>query len=89
MLNNDRQQGLTLVELLVVIALVGVVAGIAFPVISNVIAGSQTDATAASEEAVTNFMEEYANFNLTQDGNHIIATTDGGDEIARIEVGTI
>jgi prepilin-type N-terminal cleavage/methylation domain-containing protein len=79
-----KEEGLTLVELLVVIALVGVVASIAFPVISNVIAGAQTDATAASAEAVANFTKEYANFNLAQVGGDIVASTDGGDEIARI-----
>lgn len=83
-----KSEGLTLVELLVVIALVGVVASIAFPVISNVITSAQADADASSATASANFQKEYANFNLAQVGPNIVATTDSGDEIARI-VGTL
>jgi prepilin-type N-terminal cleavage/methylation domain-containing protein len=83
-LQHRNQQGYTLVELLITIALVGVLVSIAFPVISNVLAGAETKANAASTQAVSNFTHEYANFNLTQNGNDIIASTDSGREIARI-----
>lgn len=83
-MRHTRDHGYTLVELLITIALVGVLATIAFPIISNVIAGAQTDATTSSTQAVTNFTTEYSNFNLTQDGNDIVASTNDGREIARI-----
>lgn len=53
--------GLTLVELLIVIVLVGLVAAIALPVLINVLSGAQSSANTASAAALANFPKEWAN----------------------------
>lgn len=84
MLKFRTEEGFTLIELLVVIVLVGVVASISVPVISNVIQGAQTDADATSAAALANFRDEYANFNIVtgtdDDAGFDIAYTDVDDD---------
>ena len=64
MMKFRKEEGFTLIELLIVIALVGVVAGIAVPVISDVLEGAQTDADANSAALEAKFRTEYANFDV-------------------------
>jgi prepilin-type N-terminal cleavage/methylation domain-containing protein len=85
MLTRHRtDDGLTVAEMLVVVALVAIVATIVFPVFSNVIAGAQADADARSVKAVQNFVKEYEHWNLQQVGPDIVASMPDGTEIARI-----
>lgn len=89
--NRKAEEGLTLVELLVVIALVGVVAAIALPIVSNVLAGAQADADTNSTENINKFNTDWAaaGYNLST-VNGIIYATDktDGSTIAQIKAGT-
>lgn len=58
------QEGLTLIELLITIAVIAVVAAISIPVITNVISSSETNAAASMNAQVDSFLEKY-----TQSGN--------------------
>ncbi len=53
--------GLTLVEFLVMVALIVVVAAVAFPVLTNVFSAATSSAHAASASALANFPKEWAN----------------------------
>lgn len=88
MLKFKKEDGLTLVELLVVIALVGVVAAIALPILTNVLSGAQTDADANSGTNVAQFESDWtaAGYTLKTDSG-VIYATDGanGPTIAQIK----
>lgn len=57
---EDSERGLTLVELLIVIALVAVVAAIALPVISGVLSNAQNDASAVSDTNRADFARDWS-----------------------------
>lgn len=86
--NKKAEDGLTLVELLVVIALVGVVAGIALPIVSNVLAGAQNDASAASATNQANFTRDWtaagATFESDADNTYAVVN---GKTVAQISNG--
>lgn len=83
----NREEGLTLIELLITIAVIAIVAAISVPVITNVINDSNTNATAAMQTQVDAFVAEGAatgtvslngstlELRIDQDGN-----TANGDE---------
>lgn len=66
--DRRRTAGFTLVEILVVIALVAIVAGIAVPVFSNVIAQASTDADAATDAQVQAFRDRWESGGYIVDG---------------------
>lgn len=79
MLKFNKEDGLTLVELLVVIALVGVVAAIALPIVSNVLSGAQSSATSASATNKANFTRDWSAAGATfeTDANNTYAVVNG------------
>lgn len=79
MLKFKKEDGLTLVELLVVIALVGVVAAIALPIVSNVLGGAQSDANSASATNKTQFSTDWtaAGASFTTDATNTYAVING------------
>lgn len=88
MLKFKKEDGLTLVELLVVIALVGVVAAIALPIVSNVLGGAQADADANSATNIAQFNSDWAaaGYDLSTVNGTIYATDpDTGETIAQIK----
>lgn len=87
--NRTHEEGLTLVELLVVIALVGVVAAIALPIVTNVLAGAQADADTQSADAKTKFVTDWtaAGADLTTTGGKVYAVLNG-KTVAQISEGT-
>ncbi len=54
------ERGLTLIELLIVIALIGIVAGIGLPILLNVLTGAKTSATTDSNNGITKFVNDWA-----------------------------
>ena len=85
MLKFNKEDGLTLVELLVVIALVGVVAAIALPIVSNVLSGATSDANSASATNKANFSRDWtaagASFQTDADNTYAVVN---GDTVAQI-----
>jgi Tfp pilus assembly protein PilE len=85
---HQNDKGMTLVEQLVIIALVGIYFSIAFAYagtgLGAVVVRAQNDADAQTTQAVANFVHQYENFSLTQEGQSIVARTDSGIEVARI-----
>jgi prepilin-type N-terminal cleavage/methylation domain-containing protein len=53
------QQGLTLIELLVTIAVLAIVAAIAVPVVTNVVSSTNDRAVAQTQSDIANFVEKY------------------------------
>lgn len=60
MMKFNREEGLTLIELLITIAVIAIVAAISVPVITNVIGQSEDNAAAAMEAQVNQFITEGA-----------------------------
>ena len=58
MMKFNREEGLTLIELLITIAVIAIVAAISVPVVSNVIEASNDNALAAMNEQVDQFYAE-------------------------------
>lgn len=59
MLKFRKEEGLTLVELLVVIALVGVVASISLPILINTVQNAQTTANSQSADEIEKFANDW------------------------------
>jgi prepilin-type N-terminal cleavage/methylation domain-containing protein len=57
MMNKD--QGLTLIELLITVAVIAIVFAIAVPVVLNITAGVSSDASSVSAQAKSDFSTEY------------------------------
>jgi prepilin-type N-terminal cleavage/methylation domain-containing protein len=58
MMKFNREEGLTLIELLITIAVIAIVAAISVPVITNVIGASEDNAAAAMNEQLAQFINE-------------------------------
>ena len=58
MMKFNREEGLTLIELLITIAVIAIVAAISVPVISNVIGSSEDNAAASMSAQVAQFIAE-------------------------------
>jgi type IV pilus assembly protein PilA len=59
MIKFNREEGLTLIELLITIAVIAIVAAISVPVISNVVDSSRTNAAKAMTANAQAFSEKY------------------------------
>ena len=57
MMNKD--QGLTLIELLITVAVIAIVFAIAVPVVLNITAGVSSDASSVSAQAKSDFSTQY------------------------------
>lgn len=55
----SSEKGLTLIELLITIAVLAIVTALAVPVITNVVSSSQTNAVAAMNTEVSNFVDQF------------------------------
>ena len=72
-----NEKGLTLIELLITIAVIAVVAAISVPVVSNVIAASNTNSLNAMQEQVDQFVAEAAESgSVTLNGSTLEARID-------------
>lgn len=60
-----KEEGLTLIELLIVIALVGIVAAIALPILLNVLGGAKTSSTGDTNAAVAKFVDDWSSAGYT------------------------
>lgn len=85
-LRRSSDEGLTLVELLVVIALVGVVAAIALPILINAVERAQVQVDAASEVELQKFVEDWgsAGAKFGKVGDEVSAYLEPGDPAATI-----
>jgi prepilin-type N-terminal cleavage/methylation domain-containing protein len=79
---ND--EGLTLIELLITLAVIAIVFAIAVPVFSNVLAGAQSSADSAQAAALASFHDEYASTDLVY-ANGVTTATLNGVQIASIK----
>ena len=59
MIKFNREEGLTLIELLITIAVIAIVAAISVPVISNVVGSSRTNAATSMQEQANSFIDKY------------------------------
>ncbi len=73
MMKFNREEGLTLIELLITIAVIAIVAAIAVPVVSNVVANSNTNALAQTNSDVVDFVTKYNNSGVVDwDGTGVL-----------------
>jgi prepilin-type N-terminal cleavage/methylation domain-containing protein len=79
-----NNEGLTLIELLITLAVIAIVFAVAVPVFSNVLAGAQTSADSAQASALSAFHDEYASTDLVF-ANGVTTATLNGVQIASIK----
>jgi prepilin-type N-terminal cleavage/methylation domain-containing protein len=79
-----KDEGLTLIELLITLAVIAIVFAIAVPVFSNVLAGAQSSADSAQASALAAFHDEYATTTLVY-ANGVTTATLNGVQIASIK----
>lgn len=60
-MNNNRENGLTLIELLITIAVLAVIAAIAIPVVTNVVSTSNARALEEVNTTVDSFLGNFSN----------------------------
>jgi type IV pilus assembly protein PilA len=89
MMKFNREEGLTLIELLITIAVIAIVAAISVPVITNVVNSSNQSALEQTNDDVAKFVEKYNNSGVWEydsttqtftgfidlDGNNVLDTT--------------
>jgi prepilin-type N-terminal cleavage/methylation domain-containing protein len=56
---NRKDEGLTLIELLITVAVIAIVFAIAVPVVLNITAGVSSDASSVSSAAKADFSNQY------------------------------
>lgn len=61
MMKFNREEGLTLIELLITIAVLAIVAAIAVPVITNVVNSTEDRAVAQTQSDIRDFADKYEN----------------------------
>jgi len=61
MMKFNREEGLTLIELLITIAVLAIVAAIAIPVVTNVVNSTEDRAVAQTQSDVDDFVAKYNN----------------------------
>jgi len=61
MMKFNREEGLTLIELLITIAVLAIVAAIAIPVVTNVVNSTEDRAVSQTQSDVDDFMNKYNN----------------------------
>jgi prepilin-type N-terminal cleavage/methylation domain-containing protein len=59
MMKFNREEGLTLIELLITISVLAIVSAIALPVVNNVVASSNSNALAQTNSDVADFVAKY------------------------------
>lgn len=59
MMKFNREEGLTLIELLITIAVLAIVAAIAVPVITNVVNSTEDSAVAQTQSDINDFVTKY------------------------------
>ncbi len=83
---GKNEKGLTLIELLIVIALVAIVAAIALPILLNVLSGAKTSAAADSTNGVAKFIQDWSsagyNVNYVDPTDPTFGSKFGGDMVA-------
>lgn len=72
MMKFNREEGLTLIELLITIAVLAIVAAISVPVITNVISSAETNSAASMDTSVAAFVAKYTEAGqVTFDGTNV------------------
>ena len=79
MLKFRNEEGLTLIELLIVIALVGIVSAIALPILFNTVSDSKTKADNVSADERANFQTQWsaAGYDVVANGSGFDAFVHG------------
>jgi prepilin-type N-terminal cleavage/methylation domain-containing protein len=100
MMKFNREEGLTLIELLITIAVIAIVAAISVPVITNVVNSSNLSALEQTNNDVAKFVEKYNNSGVWEydaatqtftgfidlDGNNVLDTDAEKIEELKIDV---
>jgi prepilin-type N-terminal cleavage/methylation domain-containing protein len=89
MMKFNREEGLTLIELLITISVLAIVSAIALPVVNNVVSSSNSNALAQTNSDVADFVAKYnAAGAVAFDGTTLTGyvDTDGDNQVDAGEV---
>ena len=89
MMKFNREEGLTLIELLITISVLAIVSAIALPVVNNVVSSSNSNALAQTNSDISDFTAKYnaagaVQITVDTNGNTILSgyvDTDGDNAI--------